>query len=129
MRAGILCFSLMVAAGCTTARSATQGIDDPARMICVVSGHIPPGTPVEEAKRFMEQEGFGIDELDDFKFGKRKGLNCLLCGRWAGGFIGYSTWEVALVVEDGKVVEVLAEKWHTGPSPVLEQSKGCLPNC
>jgi hypothetical protein len=115
MRTGIPFFSLIVTAGCTTARSATQGIDDPDRMICVVSAHVPPGTPVEEGRKFMEQEGFGINEMQNFKFGERKGLNCLLCGRWAGDFIGYSTWEVALVVEDGKVVEVLAEKWRTGP--------------
>ncbi len=98
-----------------TARPVTRGIEDPARMIEAVLKQAPVGTPVADAKKFMEREGFHCKPMTNQPFGDRTGLDYIDCERIEGGTAVQRRSQVAVVHRDGKVVEVLASTGLVGP--------------
>ena len=83
-------------------------------MVETVQGQVPPGTPVDEALRFMEREGFKCSRTVNGSFGERNGLDYLYCDRSEGGIV-QRRWQAAIVHRDGKVAEVLARTGLVGP--------------
>ena len=114
MRAVCLTLIVVAAPGCAGARSATREIDKPERMVQAVMNGVPIGTPVDEAQRFMEGEGFQCRREANAKFLDRGGLDYLYCNRY-GGSIVKRRWQVAVVHRGGKVVEVLASTGLVNP--------------
>src|SRR5262245_50464512 len=114
MRRAFIAVVLTSIAGCAAPQPVTRGIEEPARMAEAVLGRIPVGTPVEEAQRFMEREGFDCyREADGATIG-RPGLGYIYCNRSDGVAIK-RRWQVAVVHRDGKVVDVLASTGLVGP--------------
>jgi len=101
--------------GCSSTRSVTRDIEEPPRMVEAVLGQIPIGTPVDDAQRFMEREGFQCSRSTNEAFLDRKGLDYLCCDRSEGSGVVQRRWQVAVVHRDGKVVEVLASTGLVGP--------------
>jgi hypothetical protein len=104
--------------GCAGPRFYTRDIGDAPRMAEAVIAHVPVGTPIEEAQRFMEREGFSCSRRGNAAWAGRTGLDYLYCNRVhpTSGFNMIETrWQVAIVHHDGKVTEVLVERWLTGP--------------
>lgn len=113
--------------GCAGSRTVTYDIQDPDRMVEVVSRLAPVGTPIDDAQRMMKREGFKCSRITNGDFfvsireeqkvdeEHREGLDFVKCSRLHDGYFVYSTWEVALVHRDGKVVEVLPQVRFYGP--------------
>jgi hypothetical protein len=119
--------------GCAGSRTVTYDIQDPDRMVEAVLRLAPVGTPIDEAQSMMEREGFKCSRITNGEFNEtirgerradrrdlrgeeqRKGLDYVSCCRFERRLIGYSTWEVALVHRDDKVVDVLPQIRHYGP--------------
>ena len=76
-------------------------------MIRVVLTHVPVGSTVNDAQRFLEQEGFQCSRHTNDTFQGHKGVDYIYCDR-EGGWLIYRRWQLAIVHRDGKVVEVLA---------------------
>lgn len=114
MRAALTSAVLVAVVGCAGTRSVTQGIEEPPRMVETVLGQIPIGTPIDDAQRFMEWEGFACSRSTNAKFLNREGLDYVYCDRSEGGAV-QRRWQVAVVYRDGKVVEVLASTGLVGP--------------
>jgi hypothetical protein len=115
MRVAMTAAVLAMVVGCTSTRSITRGIAEPSRMVEVVLSQVPVGTPIEDAQRFMEREGFKCSRTTNGHFLDRKGLDYVYCDRTeASGWID-CRWQVAIVHRDGKVAEVLASYGLTGP--------------
>jgi hypothetical protein len=113
MRIVLLVVMLVAFAGCMHLQSVTRNVDEAPRMIEVVSSIVPIGTPVDEAQRFMEREGFKCKREQNAGFLERKGLDYIYCERTSG--FGFTRdWRVAVVHRNGKVVEVLANTWING---------------
>jgi hypothetical protein len=110
-----LALALAAVAGCAGTRAVTRGIEESPRMVEVVLGHVPVGTPVEDAQRFMEREGFACSRSTSAAFLDRKGLNYVYCDRSEGSGWVQRRWQVAIVHRDGRVVEVLASTGLVGP--------------
>jgi hypothetical protein len=106
---------LMAAAGCTGTRSVTRGIEEPPRMVEAVLAEIPVGTPVDDAQRFMEREGFTCCRSTNAAFIDWTGLDYVYCDRSEGSGFVQRRWQVAIVHRDGKVTEVLASTGLVGP--------------
>ncbi len=83
-------------------------------MVEAVLGQAPVGTPVDDAQKFMEREGFSCSRSTNAAFLDRKGLDYIYCDRSEGGIV-QRRWQVAVVHKDGKVVEVLASTGLVGP--------------
>ena len=95
--------------------SNTRGIEEPPRMVEAILAQVPVGTPVDDAQRFMEREGFKCSRSTNAAFLDRTGLDYVYCDRWeASGFVK-RRWQVAIVHRDGKVTEVLASTGLVGP--------------
>lgn len=101
-------------AGCTGTRAITQGIEDPPRMVEAIVDRVPVGTPVDDAQRFMQREGFSCSRRTNEAFLDREGLNYIYCSRSEGGIVRRK-WKVAILHRDGKVIEVLASTGLVGP--------------
>lgn len=80
-----------------------------------VLSKVPVGTPVDDAQRFMEREGFKCSRSTNAEFLDRKGLDYIYCDRSEGSGFVQRRWQVAVVHRDGKVVEVLASTGLVGP--------------
>ncbi|MBF2001107.1 MAG: hypothetical protein IGS38_10355 [Synechococcales cyanobacterium M58_A2018_015] len=93
--------------------SVTRGIEEPAQMVEVVLSQAPVGTPVNDAQQFMEREGFSCSRSTNQPFGDRENLNYIYCDR-SEGFLVLRRWQVAIVHQDGRVVEVLASTGLVG---------------
>src|SRR5262245_40488979 len=114
MRAVVAAAMLAAAAGCTGPRSETRGIEEPARMVEAILMHVPIGTPVDDAQRFMEGEGLKCSRTTNGRFGDRDGLDYVYCDRSEGGLV-QRRWRMAIGYRDGKVTEVLADTGLVGP--------------
>ena len=105
---------LAVAAFSAWTRGPTTGLKDAPAMTQAVLAHVPIGTDVEHATKFMEHEGFECSVFTNQGFtgvlgGDREGLDFVYCERTDNaGFLEVRIWGVALVFADGKVTEVLA---------------------
>jgi hypothetical protein len=115
MRIALAAMVLVIVAGCTGTRSVTRGIEEPPRMVEAILGRVPVGTPVDDAQRFMEREGFTCTRTADGKFLDREGLDYVYCDRSEGEGVVQRRWQVAIVHRDGKVAEVLASTGLVGP--------------
>jgi len=96
-------------------QSVTSGIEEPPRMVAVVLGHVPAGTAVDDAQRFMEREGFSCSRKTNAAFLDREGLDHVLCYRSDDSGWVQRRWQVAVVHRDGKVTEVMASTGLVGP--------------
>jgi hypothetical protein len=105
-----VCLALLLASafGCTNSRTVTNGIEEPSRMVEVILTKLPVGTPIEDAQVFMEREGFKCSSSTNAAFGDRTGLDYVTCDRLEGSEPVRRRWQVAVVHQSGKVVEVLA---------------------
>ena len=115
MRVVLMALMLAAFAGCINLQSVTRDINEKPRMIEVVSSIVPIDTPVDEAQRFMEREGFQCTRETNANFLDREGLDYISCKRVDGFGLVTRQWRIAVVHRDGKVVEVLAERWLLGP--------------
>jgi hypothetical protein len=97
----------------------TRGIEAPTQMERIILASVPVGSPITEARRFMESEGFRCQEYVNSPCARgdevREGLDFLHCDRSDGGWIVQRRWQVALVHRDGRVTEVLASTGLVGP--------------
>jgi hypothetical protein len=86
--ATVICVSLL--AGCAGGPSATRALEQPADMTAAVQSHIPPGTLIADAQRFMEREGFRCTPTLKGDWGDRTGLRLpvLRPHRWYGFEVG-----------------------------------------
>ena len=102
---------LALTSGCASNRigfyeNAKRAKDDD-RMIETIKTIVPIGTPIDEAQRRVEHEGFEC---------KLSEQDSLVCKRnESAGFMVSRRWVVALVHRDGKVAEVLVRSELTGP--------------
>ena len=110
---------LAVAAFVAWNRGPTTGLKDPLAMTQAVLAHVPIGTDVEHATKFMEHEGFACSVFTNHSFtgdlgGHREGIDFVYCERTDNeGFLEIRVSSVALVFADGKVTEVLARiRWY-----------------
>ncbi len=94
--------------------SHTRGIAEGPRMVQAVLGQVPVGTPIDDAQRFMEREGFTCSRSTNEHFLDRTKLDYIYCDRSEGGLVS-RRWQVAVVHRDGKVTEVLASTDLAGP--------------
>jgi hypothetical protein len=119
---------LLTAGGCVCSRFVTADIWEPRQMVETVLRLAPVGTPIDDAQRMMEREGFKCSRVTNGDFfvsireeqkvdteEQREGLDFVRCSRLHDGCLVYSTWEVALVHRDGKVAEVLPQVRFYGP--------------
>jgi hypothetical protein len=99
---------LPITSGCASRQSFTRGIEEPARMEEVILKAIPVGTPLPEAQRFMESEGFSC-----FADKNRDGTEILWGDRQNATkkFLINQRWQIKIRHESGKVAEVKA---HVG---------------
>jgi hypothetical protein len=120
----LICLVLFLpAVGCSapgpapTAKSSmTRGIEEVDRMKEVIAAELPPGTPIDEAQRFMEREGFECSYLSDdpseSRDGRRTFLYCDRSDKVAR--LVYRRWQVWAYYDRGKMVEVGASVGRVG---------------
>jgi hypothetical protein len=106
-----------VAAGCRSHHSVTRGIKEPALMTQTISKHIPAGTTLDQAQRWMEREGFRCSRKSNSEFAALEGRrDYLYCDRSEGEMASVDRrWQVALVHRGGKIVDVSATTGLVGP--------------
>lgn len=112
-----LCLTL---SGCGTrpkrSLGVTGGLTEVQPMETAVREHVPVGTPLADAIRMMEQEGFQCSVTRDGSFAEREQIDYIDCvrrdqlGRWVT-----QSWRVALVLEGNQVADVLVSHGLTGP--------------
>ena len=119
---GVLLFT-----GCAHNSQITWKIDDHDQLKTVLREHIPPGTPVALAQRFMEKEGFTCARVSKGVFVEREqwheegplheNIDYLDCNRsWtAGSIFMVRKTEVGLVLDHGVVKDVLVSSFVDGP--------------
>ncbi|MGE3808716.1 MAG: hypothetical protein AB7K24_28965 [Gemmataceae bacterium] len=90
----------------------TLGVLRPYDMKTVILDHVPLGTNVSRARRFMEKEGFQCEERKNADFTEgyinHSGVDFLLCKRTdqAGADGVDVNWEIAIALTDGSVGDV-----------------------
>ena len=89
-------------------------IDDPARMKRIILEAVPLGSDLAKAERFMKDQGFTCQKERNADFNERKGLDYLYCDRTEGSIVR-TDWRIAIVDRNGKVSEVIAQRFLTGP--------------
>jgi hypothetical protein len=62
----------------------TSKVDNVTTMQKLIVNVIPPGTPINQARAFMEREGFKCSIQRDSAWGSRKHLDYLYCDRSDG---------------------------------------------
>jgi hypothetical protein len=79
-----------------------------------ILAHVPIGTTIDDAQKFMEQERFHCSKFTNAAFsmhsdaGTREGIDFTYCERTDNaGLLEVRVWGVALVVVDDKVTEIL----------------------
>jgi len=125
---------VLVAVGCGHSSQFTWKIDDPVVMKSVLAEHVPHGTPVADARRFMESEGFDCRECSNGSFIERTwfgdreprydGIDFTDCDRVQnlgiykgsfGGLLMSRNWRVALVNDGNAVTDILVSHYIDGP--------------
>jgi hypothetical protein len=110
----LLCIAvaLILAISYLTGPRYTDDIEDPNRMTAIIHEHLPPGTPIDDAQKFMESEGFKCSRSNNGRFLDREGIDYLYCDRHDGGNCDFVTrrWQIAIVHQNEKVVEIIAAK-------------------
>jgi len=84
-------------------------------MVEAVLAHALLGISVQAARRFMVCDGFGCSPQSNAEFLGREGLDYVYCNRSEGNpSLVSRRWQVAMVHQDCKFVEVLASTGLTG---------------
>jgi hypothetical protein len=77
---------------------------------------VPVGTPVERAADIMRANGFTCESMRNAAFLDRERIDFLYCDRErAVGLMVGRRWQVALVEEEGRVMDVLVGTGLIGP--------------
>ena len=122
----LLAFSLITTAGCAHTNQLTWKVESSDEMRQLLSAQLPHGTNVDEAKRFMEREGFSckIERNGTFVektwFGaqepRHENIDFLDCRRTQSyGLLVARFWGVALVLDGDEVEDVLVSRFIDGP--------------
>lgn len=117
---------ITVSPGCLHLTQATWNIDTPATMKTALLQHVPPGTPVQKAKQFMEHEGFACALQKNDTFYERvafcesgpehEHIDFLECRRTQNeSFMVSRNWSIALVLQNDLVTDILVGNWVDGP--------------
>lgn len=125
---------VVVCVGCLHSSQVTWRIDDPVVMKAALVEHVPIGTPVSAARRFMESEGFICEPRSNSSFIERRswsdrepkheGIDFLGCHRreslgvnkyGLGGLLMSRKWNVALVNDGSIVTDILVSHYIDGP--------------
>ena len=114
MRTTSLALIGLLVTGCFGTQPVTHGVQETIRMVQIVTEKIPIGTPIDDARRFMELEGFEYSRKTNEPFLDRNGLDYIYCDRSDGSLI-QRRWQIAVIHRDGKVSEVLASTGLVGP--------------
>jgi hypothetical protein len=98
----------------------TRTINDVATMKAALHEHLPAGTPLAQAQAFMAREGFHTKMKKNGSWSEggkdRDGLDFLYCDREEPAAAWVSCrWQVAVVIRDGAVSDVLVSAALTGP--------------
>lgn len=98
-----------------TSHGPTAGLNDVQKMKSAILAHVPIGTTIDDARKFMEKERFRCSEFTNAIFtmngGTRKGIDFTYCERKDNaGLLEVRIWDVALVVVDEKVTEILVDE-------------------
>ncbi len=113
--------------GCAHSNQVTWKVESREAMHDTLAERIPPGTPLPTAQAFMEQEGFRCSLkrqgvfIERTWFGSKEprheDLDFLYCRRTqnAGHPLMACIWEVAVVVEDDTVQNLLVSRYVDGP--------------
>jgi hypothetical protein len=92
----------------------TQDVDDPVAMRKIILQAVPIGSSVDDAQRFMEQQGFTCNRKTNASYQNLKGIDFLSCGR-SEGMIVHHDWSVVIIHRNAKLTDVLTNLWLTGP--------------
>jgi len=116
---GILLVIVLAVAAFEWVRGPTASLSDNTAMKQAILAHVPIGTEVEHATKFMEHEGFECSIFTNSMFTStdttREGLDFIFCQRKNNvGLLEVRLWGVALVFADGKVTEVLVRSGTYG---------------
>jgi hypothetical protein len=114
MHKGLLLGAALSLLACNPARSPTSDLDQSDEMIEAVEARAGAGSPIADAREFMEQEGFECSEVTNGSFVGRDGIDYLYCDRRDGSPVA-RRWQVAIVHRGGLIVEVLATTGLIGP--------------
>ncbi len=117
---------LLLLAGCTGTRQYTRNIDDAELLRSVVMARVPPGTPLSEAQRLMELEGFDCEVDRNVVFVERRqfndeqprkeGVDILSCRRTeSAGLLMTRLIDIGLVLNGETVTGVLVSDYVDGP--------------
>jgi hypothetical protein len=98
----------------------TRTINDVAAMKAALLKHLPAGTPLARAQAFMAREGFHTKMIKNGSWSEggkdHDGLDFLYCDREDPSAAWVSrSWQVAVVIRDGAVSDVLVSAVLTGP--------------
>ena len=98
--------TLLLSAGCAT--RLVDRFDDTAGMRTAVLELVPVGTPMEDARRRLELEGFRCELPATHRFeGVQDPLHYAHCDGRSRGLLVYRRWQLALVDSAGRLSDVL----------------------
>lgn len=103
-------------AGCFHAQSVTYGIDDPQKMVAILSAEIPVGTSLVDAESYMQREGFHCSLHKNDRWGDRTGIDYIYCDRSkSASFPVTRRWQIAILHDDEAITEIIAKTGLIGP--------------
>ena len=104
---------LLLLTGCTT--GLVDRFEAPAAMRSAILELVPIGTPIEDAGRRLEREGFRCQPPHLERFGEQGPLRYAYCDGRSRGLPVYRRWQLALVDSDGRLFDVLVATGLVGP--------------
>lgn len=106
----------IVACGCALPSPSLRLSDNAPDTRREILAAIPPGTPIDRAAAIMRSNGFKCEPMRKADFLDRRGIDYLYCDRErAVGLMVGRRWQVALVEEKGRVMDVLVGTGLIGP--------------
>jgi hypothetical protein len=107
----ILCLLFCTVVACVSERQLTRRMKTDESMRAAILTLVPIGTPIADAQRTMEQEGFSCHRGSD-----KNGRASLHCSRDdPTGFLVEQNWRIHLAFSNEKVSDVQVESYGTGP--------------
>lgn len=126
-RAVLMVAYLRLVTGCSHRHQQTWKHTTIEQMHATLAEQIPPQTPLEEARAYMEKEGFKCSPRTNELFVEQdhwaapgvrhSGLNYVHChrGQGEGHFLMSRIWNIALVHDGHVVTDVLISMYVDGP--------------
>jgi len=102
-------------------------VENASEMRTLLSAKIPPGTSLEEAKKFMESEGFECEVMRDAEFYRKatrgnpgktfEHLDYLWCQRnnVSQSVVSTQRWSIAILLDHDQVDDYVLNEWLIGP--------------